>query len=463
MPREIVSFGPRQIPGTSPLAVRAGNCVFFSTLAGTDPETGLLLRGEQDLSAEAREFLTRDRHIDPMEWEAVAQTWGIFKAFERGMRQFGGSIDDLVRTNTFFEKFYDFVAFERTRANFLKSKPPASSVMETGWRNVDPRIKILMHGWGMLPGADGAYAKDAITTQKVAVAAAHFSLALRAGPFIWPSGQCGKHPKTEEYIQHWSALPEDVPWLKSGNRHVDHREGPMSAQAWLTYDNLFKIIAERGCTKDDILHETIYIKNIDQLPALDRVRRQIWPDPSTAPATTVVQTADIGMTSRAQLEIDFVALQPGNAQGWTRKATVAVDGLRPAMHGPVVTQAGPFRFVAAQHGLLANGRPAADLSELSGGLRALHAGQVYAERAAEAQSWLIYDRLRVILESTGASLGHLAKVNAYFNDAADIPSFQRIGALALDGTVHATATVPVKRAGRTLDHALVADGIAIVD
>ena len=88
---------------------------------------------------------------------------------------------------------------------------------------------------------------------------------------------------------------------------------------------------------------------------------------------------------------------------------------------------------------------------------------MYAERAAEAQSWLIYDRLRLILESTGASLGHLAKVNAYFNDAADIPSFQRIGALALDGAVHATATVPVKRAGRTPDHALVADGIAIVD
>ena len=60
---------------------------------------------------------------------------------------------------------------------------------------------------------------------------------------------------------------------------------------------------------------------------------------------------------------------------------------------------------------------------------------------------MIYDRLRVILERTGASLGHLAKVNAYFNDAADIPFFQRIGALALDGAVHATATVPVKRLG----------------
>src|SRR5688572_17957713 len=72
MQKEIVSFGLQQIPGSSPLAVRAGNCVFFSTLPGIDPETGLLLRGEQDLSAEAREFLTRDRHIDPMEWEVVA-------------------------------------------------------------------------------------------------------------------------------------------------------------------------------------------------------------------------------------------------------------------------------------------------------------------------------------------------------------------------------------------------------
>jgi enamine deaminase RidA (YjgF/YER057c/UK114 family) len=335
--------------------------------------------------------------------------------------------------------------------------------METGWGNVDPRIRLLMHGWGMLPGADGAYAKDAITSQKVAAAAAHFSLALRSGPFIWPSGQTGKHPATEKYIQHWSELPEDVPGLKSGNRHVDYREGPMSAQAWLTYDNLFKIIGERGCTKNDVLHETIYIKNIDQLPALDRVRRQIWPDPGNAPAATVVQTVDIGMVPIAQLEIDFVALHPGNAQGWTRKAIVEVDGLRSAVHGPVVTQAGAFRFVAAQHGLLKNGRPAANLSELDGSLRAIRAGHIYAERAAEAQSWLIYDRLRRILEGTGASLENLVKVNAYFDDAADIVSFQRVGALALDGTVHATAAVPVKRAGRTLDHAVVADAIAIVE
>jgi hypothetical protein len=55
------------------------------------------------------------------------------------------------------------------------------------------------------------------------------------------------------------------------------------------------------------------------------------------------------------------------------------------------------------------------------------------------------------------------KVNAYFDDAADIVSFPRVGALALGGTVHATAAVPVMRAGRTLDHAVAADAIAIVE
>jgi enamine deaminase RidA (YjgF/YER057c/UK114 family) len=112
---------------------------------------------------------------------------------------------------------------------------------------------------------------------------------------------------------------------------------------------------------------------------------------------------------------------------------------------------------------LPNSRPAADLSELGGSVRALHADHVYGERAAEAQSWLIYDRLGRILQSTGASLEHLVKVNAYFDDAADIAPFQRIGALSLDGALHATAPVPVKRAGRTLDHVLVADGVAIID
>ena len=214
MLRELVKPGAMQVPGTSPMAVRAGPCVFFSTLAGTHPETGALLRGKDDLSAEARDTLTGGRQVHPMEWEVVAQTWGIFKNFEQGLRPFGGTLDHLVRTNTFFGHYYDFVAFERTRATFLKKAPPASSVMETAWRNVDPRLRVLMHGWAMLPGADDLFVKEAVTSKNVAAAAAHFSLALKSGPLIWPAGQTGKHPKTEDYIEHWSELPVDVPWLK---------------------------------------------------------------------------------------------------------------------------------------------------------------------------------------------------------------------------------------------------------
>lgn len=463
MPRELLSFGSHQLPTASPMAVRVGPCVFFSTLTGTHPETGLPLHGREDLSPEAVAFLTADRHVDPMEWETVAQSWGIFDAFERGMRHFGGSLDDLVRTNTFYGRFYDYVAFERTRATFLKKDPPASSVMETGWQGVDPRVKLIMHGWGTLQGGSAGFVKAAVTSGKVAAAAAHFSLAIESGPFIWPSGQVGKHPQTEDYVQHWSELPDDVPWLKSGNRHVDHREGIMSAQAWLTYENLRRIVAERGCTLNDVLHETAYVKNMQYLPALDRVRRQLWPDPATAPAMTVVQVNDIGVVPRALLEVDWVALRPDNAQAWRREATVEVDGLRSAMHGPVVTKAGPFRFVAGQHGLLADGGPALAVGQLPGGARSLRAGRLEAERPAEAQSWLIYDRLRRILASQGAILDHLVKVNAYLQDAADIALFQRVGTLALEGARHATATIPVARAGRTPQHALVADAIAYVE
>ena len=81
MAKEYVTFGTRPVGGTSPLAVRVGPCVFFSTLAGTNPKTDLLLGGAEDLSDEARAFLTEGRQIDPMEWDVVAQTWGIFKNF----------------------------------------------------------------------------------------------------------------------------------------------------------------------------------------------------------------------------------------------------------------------------------------------------------------------------------------------------------------------------------------------
>ena len=59
--------------------------------------------------------------------------------------------------------------------------------------------------------------------------------------------------------------------LATGNLHLDGREGPATAQSWMAYWRVRKIIEDAGASMDDILYE----KTCANLMARDGDRAQI--------------------------------------------------------------------------------------------------------------------------------------------------------------------------------------------
>ncbi|MCC7105043.1 MAG: RidA family protein [Chloroflexi bacterium] len=446
MQRELTGATGR-LAGIPAEVTRYGPFVHLSGQIAVNPETGKIVTCSEELSAGARARQAEHRgYVDDLEWPITVQTWQIYENLRRLLEPFGATLDNLVRTNTFFSDLDDFPGMERARAVFLTKLPPTSTVLEMSNRGLHPDVKLMIDGLAIVPDASLPGVEKAPISSSIAPPA-HFSVALRAGQLVWPSGQTGYDPKTRDTVMAIEELPEDGRFLLTGNKHIDRREGPILAQAWSTYNNLRIILSEAGASLDDVLKETIWVRNAYHVPSVERVRRHFYPDPRHAPASTMVQVADLGRTSDTLLEIDLVALTPGGA--WRKEPIVEAGGLRSTTHGPLAVKAGPFLYVSGQVG-----------TEEQAGAR-LQAGRPYAVSAAGEQTWTALGRLLKILESEGAGPDDLLKLHAYTLRHDDLPAVERAAALRL-GQLPASLLLAMPGLDRDPNVAVKLDAIARV-
>jgi 2-iminobutanoate/2-iminopropanoate deaminase len=138
--------------------------------------------------------------------------------------------------------------------------------------------------------------------------ASYYSLATKAGPFLFLAGQIAYDPERDIVIKGYRDLPdEEGRKLATGRTHTDEREGRIIAQAWFIFNNTKKILEELGSSMDNILYTHIYMVNMDRdFPAFERVRMMFMK--KNPPASTVLEVPRIGVNDDCLMEFEPIAL-----------------------------------------------------------------------------------------------------------------------------------------------------------
>ena len=112
-------------------------------------------------------------------------------------------------------------------------------------------------------------------------AAGPYSVAVEAGGFIFISGQLGINSQTAEIIAEINAATHQV------------------------LRNIETILSSVGLKMENIVKTTIYLKNIHDFPAVNKIYSEYFPHEPPARSTVVVSNLPKG----ALLEIDAVAVR----------------------------------------------------------------------------------------------------------------------------------------------------------
>jgi 2-iminobutanoate/2-iminopropanoate deaminase len=70
-------------------------------------------------------------------------------------------------------------------------------------------------------------------------------------------------------------------------------KGDVRFQAKQVFENIKNILAAEGATMDDIVKRTIYMRDIKQLPEVYAVMREYFTNPSSFPACSCIQPANL--------------------------------------------------------------------------------------------------------------------------------------------------------------------------
>ena len=108
-----------------------------------------------------------------------------------------------------------------------------------------------------------------------------YSQAIKAGGLVFLSGQAAIDPATNEVIA-----------------------GDAAAQTERVCKNLSAVLAAAGCRLDHVVKTTVFLKNMDDFPAVNEVYGRFFPAPP--PARSTVEVARL--SKDALVEIELVAL-----------------------------------------------------------------------------------------------------------------------------------------------------------
>jgi reactive intermediate/imine deaminase len=123
--------------------------------------------------------------------------------------------------------------------------------------------------------------KEPIATTDAPAAIGPYSQAIRAGGFLFVSGQVALDPATGALVA-----------------------GDVAAQADRTLRNLVAILAAAGCSPASVVRTTIYLTDLGHFATVNEVYARYFAPPY--PARVTVQVA--GLPRAAQVEIDAVAV-----------------------------------------------------------------------------------------------------------------------------------------------------------
>ena len=427
MKKEIVTSRKLKppIPGF-PVAVRAGHLLFVSGRAGLDHETGMPLAGYRELGRRPTPALGL---LAPDSWEEtfVAQSVRIYEDLATLVAEQGAQLSDLLFYSIYQREMRNFPVLARTRAALFEGgvAPPSTASQVPALAH--PGALVYFDPVAAVPDAATGSEKQVLRSEHVVPGPlSNYQLASRAGDFGFYAGVVGAHPESGIIVYGEDEL-SDADWPRPAGGLASRLQlSPVSAQSYTIYRLIRDMLAEHGTDLSHVVRFNIYLRNMRDLPEVERIGAHFMRE--AAPAGTA-----IGVESLARrdfhVEIECVTYCGGPLQYAPPDERVASWGL----HASAV-RGGDLVFVSALAGYdLAHGRMVLgprDLAPASAscvapaiaGLEAQTPGQI----AAAVQTQVALDQLALVLHSLDTDLRSLVKLTVYVRDIGELPFVRNV-------------------------------------
>lgn len=132
---------------------RAGDFVFLSGIIAVDPARKLVVRGYDDIPADARKLLgeTGEFSTDIKEGPILAQSWYVLDRIRATVESAGGQMSDVFKLVQYFKNLDHFPHYSRVRKLFFPGDPPASTVVEVSAMLPTADVLIEVEATAYLP------------------------------------------------------------------------------------------------------------------------------------------------------------------------------------------------------------------------------------------------------------------------------------------------------------------------
>ena len=132
---------------------RIGDFVFLSGVIAVDPAASRIVRGYDDIPAEAAQRLGRTGEFstDIKEGPILAQSWCVLDRIRQTVEAAGGQMSDVFKLVQYFRNLDHFPHYSRVRKLFFPGEPPASTVVEVSAMLPTADILIEVEATAHLP------------------------------------------------------------------------------------------------------------------------------------------------------------------------------------------------------------------------------------------------------------------------------------------------------------------------
>ncbi|MGZ5141253.1 MAG: RidA family protein [Burkholderiales bacterium] len=424
-----------------PVATRAGHLLFISGRAGLDRESSLPLSGYSELARKPAPALGL---LAPDSWEEafVAQASRIYEDLDVLMREQLALRTDLLFYGIYAREMRNFPVIVRTRAALFEGgvAPPSTASQVPGL--LYPEAVVYFDPVAVVPVP--GIRKEVLTSRHVVQGPlSNYELATRAGDYTFYAGVVGAHPENGTIVYGANEL-KDVAWPQpSGGLAERLLLEPISAQAYTVLKLMRAMLEEHGSSLDRVMRINIYMRNMSELPEVERIAGHFFGTRATA--ATV-----IGVESLARrdffIEIEAITYQgdivtarrDDRVASWGRYAD-AVRG------GDLVFVSGLLGYDVRSNRTInkASDLPASVAERVAHAIAGLEV-RTREELAVAAQTQSIVEQLRIVLESLDSSLASLLKITVYLRDVSEFLFVKRVLLAALGDHLPAITALGVQ-------------------
>lgn len=268
-----------RITGPYPQAIRVGQLLFFEGFTGVNSETGRAVTSFDELGPEARSGFDA-LYVDATAEVMKCQYWLTYNGhIRRLLESQGASLNDLLDVTAFWRQgMKDSGEREYMREKLFKTpqnSPPSTSFAIYNLSNITD-IETITGGLALLPGK---FRKVALR-YGAADRASTYSALVKGGPFWFHAGMIGIDLAKERNITSFAELADGGRFLAQS--YIDDNQAIM-AKTWHIYNYMLDGVE---CKADQVIHQTVYLKNVSDWPAVERIASIVFK--GKIPPTTII-------------------------------------------------------------------------------------------------------------------------------------------------------------------------------